>query len=278
MSRNDPKKHIIELPNSKNGERLETLGLSLVYAFYNEEEKRFNLQFDNWLQYGRELNINIVVVDDCAIPPIIDFLTCNMKDKINFNLDFYRIKEDIKWNHPGALNLGILNAPTDWVLFLDSDCFFDPKDLKILMKNLTPNPKYVYYFPRKRVYKDKIMVHRYHRCVALCHKESFKTIGGFDEDFAGGEGYGVFDVDFEIRIVSYPVWNGYWRGYIQDISVYEYMSDVVGKNIQERTNLNFDNFRFNTRLLRKKRNGLIPRNTKHLNFDWEKVASYKRKL
>jgi len=273
LSRRDPRKYPIILPFGK-GPRLKDLGLSLVYTFYNNEEFRLNTQINIWESYSISVKdkLNIVIVDDCARVPIHTLLT----RKIDAKVEFYRIKEDLKWNTPGALNLGILNAPTDWVLWLDSDCFLKNDDMENLMENLSPTFGWIYYFTRKRIYKDRTVDYRYHPCASLCHKESFKTTGGFDEDFVGQRsgGYGVFDKDLELRWVKYT---SQARGYLQDVPVYEMMPDVTGSSIQIRDmnrvmndNRSCGYFDRNVKLMYDKNNGIKLRNRKLLNFEWEK--------
>lgn len=264
MSRRDPRKYPLNLP-SVNGPTLKDLGLTLVYAFYNNEEKRLAIQCAAWNGYPEDIRakLSINLVDDGSKVQL-------MIKPHPLNLSIYRIKEDIKWNTPGALNLGVLEAPTDWVITLDSDCILDNDAITRLMTELSPDPRSVYYFEKtKRIYKDKVVYRRYHPCASLMHKETFKIIGGFDEDFVGARsgGYAVWDRDFEDRITKTT--DKFYRTSIMNVTITEFMPDVTGGTVQP--NNVQDYFDRNLEVMRNKGLGRMPRNRKLLNFEWEKV-------
>lgn len=278
MSRNDSRKYPLYLPHIKPTRRgkfptpLGGLGLSLVYAFYNNEAKRFDLQWENWFKYPKPMRdqLHIVIVDDGAEVPIVNFVRgARRKILSELNIEFYRIKQDLRWNTPGALNLGVLQAPTDWVLTLDSDCIIEYDHMKLLLDTLSPDNRSVFFFERtKRIYKDKIVYRRYHPCAMLMHKQTFKDIGGFDEDFTGERsgGYAVWDRDFECRV---PKFNAY-RSVIMNVDITEYMPDVTGGSIQTNMEAAYDKFETNRILMRDKHLGRKPFNRNLLNFEWVK--------
>jgi len=265
MSRRDPRKYPLTLPNIKSRPTLKELGLTLVYAFYNNEEKRLAIQWHAWKSYPESIleKLHVVLVDDGSKVPL------NIPKPHPLDLSIYRIKEDIKWNTPGALNLGVLQAPTDWVLTLDSDCILDCDAITRLMTDLSPVQNSVYYFERtKRIYQDKVVYRRYHPCASLMYKATFQKIGGFDEDFVGARsgGYAVWDRDFEDRITKTP--DKFHRTSIMNVDITEFMPDVTGGTVQPKDVQ--DKFDINLALMRDKGLGRKPRNRKLLNFKWEK--------
>lgn len=268
----------ITLPNDFDGPTLMELGLSLVHPFYNEEE-RFDIQFQNWKELDEQVKrkLQIVLVDDCSKTPVSDLITRSKQKRIDFNIEGYRVLEDLKWNTPGALNLGIIQAPTDWVLIMDSDCLFKPDMMNKLMSELRPDRKWSYWFTRDRITDDPIKKQRtrFLPCTILFHKDLFKAVDGFDEDFTGAHsgGYGAFDADFSKKMVQ----EGYYRYTITNVVATEYMEDVVGPNIQQKTGVVPDTHHYiNKKIWYSKLDGKTPRNTKHLNFKWEKAFKYER--
>jgi len=254
-------------------ESLFTLGLTIVHPFYNEE-KRLKVQLENWRSYSDKVKdaIYIILADDCSKVPIHTSLE---GEDLDFNLGVYRIKEDLKWNTPGALNLGIKNSKTNWTLIMDSDCLLEKEDIESLL-DLIPNCKFTYRFHRNRISDIPVVKDnkRVLPCSILFNKEAYKTVGGFDEDFTGEKsgGYGFFDNDFSKRLLE----AGYWQGFLTGINVTEYMEDVVGPNIQQKTGVSKHILRTNKKLLYSKISGEIPRNTTHLNFEWEQTFENRR--
>jgi len=246
-------------------------GLTIVHPFYNEEE-RLKIQLKTWKSYSAKVknSLQIILVDDCSKVPVHAAL-----EYIDFNLRVYRIKEDLKWNTPGALNLGIKNSPTNWTLIMDSDCLLKPKDIETLL-HLIPNEKFTYWFHRNRISDIPVVKDnkRVLPCSILFNKEAYETVGGFDEDFTGERsgGYGFFDNDFSKRLLE----AGYWQGFLTGINVTEYMEDMVGPNIQQKTGVDKQVLRTNKKLLYAKISGDVPRNTKHLNFEWKKTFENRR--
>lgn len=257
-----------------SGKSLNELGLTIVHPFYNEK-KRFKIQLRNWRDYENETKdcINIILSDDHSSVPLHTYLE---KRKIDFNLEVHRVKDNLKWSTPGALNLGIKNAKTDWIMIMDSDCLLTPDQIKHLLK-LRPDNGFTYRFNRNRI--SNIPIAKDHKkflpCTILFTREAYDAVGGFDEDFTGSHsgGYGYFDNDFSLRLLE----AGYWQGIMQDVVVTEYLEDIVGPNIQQKTGVKRDEHHgTNKRLWYAKMNGEIPRNRDHLNFKWEKTFEYNR--
>lgn len=266
---------LTNLPGGK-GPSLEELGLTIVHPFYNEKE-RFLVQLENWKAMSDRAKdtVHIVIADDSSNPPVHSFIPEG--SKLDFNLDIYRIEEDLKWNTPGALNLGIVERETEWVLIMDSDCLLQPEELDKLL-TLRPNKDYNYWFERKRITDnpDRVKVTRFLPCSILFHEDAFITVGGFDEDFTGARsgGYGFFDNYFAMRLneTCAP------KRLIKDIFITEYMEDKVGPNIQTRTGVQADtHHRTNKKLMYAKVNGTKKQNFAILRFDWETTFHNERK-
>lgn len=267
--------------------KLRDLKLSIIHPFYNEPI-RLKTHIDTWKTYSQEMldAVTFVLVDDGSSPELL--LWANFYRIKVPHLEVYRIMEDLKWNTPGALNLGIIQAPTDWVLFMDSDCMMDPEDVEKLL-NFEPDPSIAYYFPRNRVSNSDHVrtakADRYLPCAVLIRKDLFYAVGGFDEDFTGSRsgGYAMFDNDFttriteqaDCRILDGTAGNNSRYRVIEDtlvlprIVIQEYMEDKVGPNIQTRDDIRKDDhIDVNKRLWYNKIGGAVPRNTTHLNFEW----------
>jgi len=259
----------VVLPNS-NGPILRDLGLTIVHPFYNEKD-RFDRQFKIWKEYSDEIKraVTFSIVDDFSMPPVHDWLPPSIKKRLDINLVVHRVMDDLKWNTPGALNLGVHTAPTDWVLIMDSDCIMHEEMLRKLLFELSPNEENAYYFMRKRITDDpiKAAVIRPLSCAILINKSLFESVGGFDEDFTGSRsgGYGAFDWDFGNRVFAH-------RRCVVDIIITEYL----GEGVQDRDGINYDLIKINKQLLRAKQRGTKPRNTNRLNFNWEKKVEVNR--
>lgn len=209
---------------------LRAAGLSIVHPVY-DDFSRLPYHYAVWRKYKPEsmARLNIVLVDDHSKHPLMGTLDVTVAE----NLHVYRISDNLKWNTPGALNLGITQAPDEWVLCMDSDCMLFPDMLEKLLDQ-SPDPEKFYYFKRKRICNtsaEKAALDRYLPCAILTTKTAFLKIGGFDEDYTGAYsgGYGFFDTDLENRIKAQRL-----RMQYNDIRITEYMEDIVGPNVHTR--------------------------------------------
>jgi len=241
--------------DKRNGpDKLENTKLTLVHPFYNEQA-RFNRQVEvwrNWSDYVRD-RVNIIIVDDGSPNPVRNYITPEI-DKLlsNFNFSIQRIKKDLKWNTPGALNVGLVEAPTEWVLIMDSDCAFDNENMEKLLK-ADPESFAVYKFPRQRMGRkgDHLDNRRFLPCTMLFHRSLFlDKVGGFDEDYTGeySGGYAFFDTDFDERAYLFKcenpmfIWNS--------VTATEWMPSITKGEIVKRTDKDQN---VNRRLLQDKR-------------------------
>jgi glycosyltransferase involved in cell wall biosynthesis len=147
------------------------------------------------------------------------------------NVELYRIEEDIPWNLPGALNLAISAARTDWVLRTDSDFYFDEENLnKILNTNLDPNKSYFIRYrinvtdnPDAPAERDRHLGNAH-----LIHKRNWIWQGCQDEDFAGG--YDFNDTLFNIKLERS---SQYER--LEHIKITQMLIDVAGHGPKTKT-------------------------------------------
>jgi hypothetical protein len=252
-------------PNHGGDKTLNELGgLSLVHPFWGEA-KRFDIQFENWVKFSKNAKnkLEIIIIDDHGDPPIHTLLTSNKLKYLDFTLLVYRITDDLKWNTPGALNLGFTVASNSWTLIMDSDCMFMP-DVMDNVLDLNPSEGTVYKFDRIRIEKDRTYEKRWLTCTMLMHKRQFWGLNGFDEDFTGAwsGGYGFFDNDFDRRRGGSRNW-----GVVEGIRATEYMHDLVGRVDRDHGK----HHRINRTIMTDKAMDRIPQNNHILNFAWEKV-------
>jgi glycosyltransferase involved in cell wall biosynthesis len=254
--------------------RLQDLGppwFTIVHPFF-DDEKRLDIQLEAWGTYTAQQKdcLEFIISDDHSKVPVHKLL--EGKD-LDVNLRVYRVDEDIRWNTPGALNLGITNSTTHWTMIMDSDCLLEPEQLQILM-DLRPDEKFFYFFDRKRVTKDEEQAKRtrFLPCTILFNRPAFEGVHGFDEDFSGG-GYAYFDSDF-----VHKLWMaGYWVGKLnKQMYVTEYMESEVGPNVQQRTGVTKDNYRVNKHIYYDKKAGRQGRSEDILRFPWSKTFEHRR--
>lgn len=254
--------------------KLREQGLTIVHPFY-DDQPRLEHHLRNWLRYSPEAKdaLNLVLVDDGSKEPLIAWADFNkVVDDIKVkSFSIYRVIQNLKWNTPGALNLGITQAPTEWVLIMDSDCLLQPDDLDRLM-DFEPDPAMFHLFHRNRIsYNDHLLKAKERQplpCSILMTKTAFRELGGFDEDFTGERsgGYGFFDSDFTNRakkarkLAVMP----------DSIVIQEYMEDIVGPNVHTRERVR-NKDKINKKIWYAKIAGEIPRNTELCRFEWKKV-------
>jgi len=244
---------------------LRETGLSIIHPFYNDF-RRLPFHVKNWGSYNPESRskLHFVLVDDYSIRPLIGVIDVSVVE----NLYVYRVMEDLRWNTPGALNLGVMQAPTEWVCIMDSDCMFFPENLEKLL-DFEPEPDKFYYFKRQRIsdtMPEKLLLDRYLPCAILMTKTAFLNIGGFDEDFSGAHsgGYGFFDTDLENRIKVAGL-----RRQVDGVFIHEYMEDIMGPNVHTRERVRNKGL-INKKLYYQKIAGEVPRGGKLCRFRWQR--------
>jgi glycosyltransferase involved in cell wall biosynthesis len=179
--------------------------ISIIIPCYNMPAAAMALHVKQWCEYSPTA-LELVLIDDCSDPPL-------MPPALPIPLKMARITTPIKWNQPGARNLGASLARGEWLLFTDQDHFLmagEARDLIVLEKD----PRLAYTFDRCRLHDDGRMtpVPR-HRGTILIHRDRFNEIGGWDEDFSGH--YGHDDTWFIHRIDEAIIRRSRIRHYVQ---------------------------------------------------------------
>jgi hypothetical protein len=269
-------------------------GVSLIHPYY-KDTRRLELQFGIWKDWSPRVcaNVDITLVDDGSPTPLE--LTPDQKKLVadkGLRIAIFRILKDIRYNTPGALNLGVTVAPKPWVLFMDTDCFFESKYWEMIL-DLKHDDFILSKFNRQRYGTTEtpnvLNNHRFLPCTMLMHKQVFWNTGGFDEDFnfegtAGG--YGLFDTFFD----HCATWKGHWSDseYIDfpagiknprhhvyaDIIAGEWMPSICGDTNAPRGpggTLEAKMVKLGKILYNSKRLREVPRNLQILNFPWKKV-------
>jgi len=253
-------------------------GISLIHPCWNDEE-RLELQFKEWERWSERVcrNVDITLIDDHSDAPVTfseDKLAV-LREK-GISISIYRIIDDLKWNTPGALNLGFTMAPKDWILTMDSDCFFDAENMEKLL-DFKPRDDRLHKFNRKRfgtTEADNWLNNTRHLpCTILLYRDIFTTLNGFDEDFTGERtgGYGFFDTDFDYRANTM----GFPMDIVEGVVAGEWLPSVSGPPVFPgitRGESGHEKFhRINRKLCRQKQMGKVPQGMEILRFEWEKT-------
>jgi glycosyltransferase involved in cell wall biosynthesis len=236
--------------------------LSVISNFYNCPDKVAD-QVERWSQIAPKLlrQIEFILVDDCS-DPVPDV------KKRGLNLRLFRVDTDIAWNQPGARNLGALNARADWGLFFDIDQVLDNDVLGTLLDGLDQlDSKTLYYLKLKEALFDSIenQMADFHINTFLTCLPKFRTMGMYDEDFAGH--YGFDDVFLPV------FWdmNGGKRAVLTNPRFFEKQLDFATTNLDRDLSYNRDLVNRKVAALRQFLPGPIPKPAPLLRFDWHEV-------
>jgi hypothetical protein len=198
--------------------------MTVLYTYFGQKER---------IPQIVEQGINTMIVDDCSKEPLGPIE----------GIQVLRITDDIKWNQPGARNLGFQEL-NGWVVCLDIDHLLT-KDIYDKLISLQKEVGTVYYLGREDIKKS------YN--VYLMHKNDFEKIGGYDEDFCGN--YGYDDIHFYqkcVRFLNVVV--------ISDLKVKVYAKES-SSDLERDSNIN-------SKLYSKKEN---LEETKRIRFKWVRV-------
>jgi len=143
--------------------------ITVLYTYFGQRER---------IQGILEQGLKTVIVDDCSKEPLgpLD------------GVKVVRVTDDIKWNQPGARNLGF-HISDGWILCADIDHLVTKENMEQLEKTELKRGC-VYYLGREDTNSVNIYV---------IHKDDFEKIGGYDEDFCGN--YGYDDIHFYNKCV-----------------------------------------------------------------------------
>lgn len=145
--------------------------ITVLYTYFGQKERISGII---------EQGLNTVIIDDCSHEPLGPIE----------GIKIFRIIDDIKWNQPGARNLGF-HLCDGWVVCADIDHLITKENIEQL-KHINLQKGTIYYLGREDTDSVNIFV---------MHKDDFEIIGGYDEDFSGN--YGYDDIHFYNKCKSF---------------------------------------------------------------------------
>lgn len=231
--------------------------ITITHPIFNPTPEMLATYYQMYKHYrGLLQHFHIIWVDDYSTEPYeipFDY-------PINFTLA--KITEDKAYNIGGAKNLGLHVADTEWVLQTDSDHILTPPMASMVL-SMKKEPGNVYHFKRTRIKNDGSAEARHpHANSYLIRKEDFWTLGGFDEDMSGPNGYG-----FEDALMTTQIKKKMKDNLVQHITLNEYEAfKTAGINRDTRRNLG---------LWRQKESQGDYKNGPVLRFTWE-IADRRR--
>lgn len=199
--------------------------ITVVYTYFGQKERIPGIV---------EQGLNTVIVDDCSPEPLgpID------------GVRVYRVLDDIRWNQPGARNLGF-HVSDGWIINADIDHLVTRSMISEIMKiNLQRGN--VYFLGRE----DNDLIHNFF----LIHKQDFDLMGGWDEDFCGN--YGFDDYYFGVKS----------KMFLNHVYLLDIKSKIFSK---ESSSIGVRDSRVNSLLLQKKLSNFS--HTPRLRFNWVEV-------
>lgn len=153
--------------------------ITLVMPYY-ENHNMLKLHLSHWKKYSNELksSFKIVIVDDGSqIKPAYDLLKIHNS---GMDIDLYRVKHDIPWNHHGARNLGMYYSE-GLCLITDMDHLLTKENANNILRNKW-DKKLVYKPLRK---KPDGSDYKRHPNTYIIDSSIYWKIGGYDETFTG---------------------------------------------------------------------------------------------
>ena len=189
-------------------------------------------------------------------------------DDVPLNFTLLRIKDNIKWNQPGARNLGVSFSKSERIIVSDLDIIFPENLLESL----------IYFIPpRNAIFKFRTFAQmkeiQPHFNVFFMYKDVFDKTNGVDEEFCGH--YGHDDTHF------------YFLHKALGTKFYRYsVSNIVHKEHKEveatQHNKLIRDTTHNEAILRRKLDviesedgdPMSTRSDLYLNFDWEFVKEH----
>lgn len=185
------------------------------YYLNQDRSETVTALLEAYAAYAPDLldRIHFVVVDDASplriTPPRLDL-----------NLTWLRIREDIRWNQGGARNLGVTYAKSDNILLTDLDLHFPESTLRALVE-AAPCGKNIYKFMEKDRASGKL--HKGHPNTFFLSRARFLRFYGYDEEFTGN--YGAED----FRFVKFQKAQGSRQKYFDTRHTYSVRTEIDRK-------------------------------------------------
>ena len=159
--------------------------ISIISHFYNHPGM-VEQQVEHWKRIDPKIlpYLEFILVDDCSED------RPNLT-RGNLNLRLFRVVTDIPWNQAGARNLAAFHAAGEWGLFFDIDQQINVDNLVVLLGNVGQfDKKTMYYLRANGIYDSINDAHlSNHPNTYFVNMSRFRSMGMFDEDFAGHYGY-----------------------------------------------------------------------------------------
>lgn len=158
--------------------------LTIVMAVYGQP-RMLEKWWETILSYPDRVlhRLRFIIVDDCGDPIAWPSkMVC-----IEAAISVYRVGKDIPWNQPGARNLGMQQAKTDWCLMLDPDMVLKPEQAQLALDAIEAMKQGQLVKLRLRYTNgvfDDSSPNAY-----LIHRKDFEAVKGYSESYAGHKGW-----------------------------------------------------------------------------------------
>ena len=168
---------------------------NIIFTYYGQIDHLVNqCKFFSRQSSKFKTNFNVTFINDGYYDSgLFEDVIKSFEDQ--FNVEGYRVTEDIGFNSHGCRNLGMLRSNYHWNLMVDIDCYLTDTIIEgIINKELDNNKFYVFKVDveidkekKKYDYYDpkEILKTIAHPNIFLINKPCFWTSGGYDIEFTG---------------------------------------------------------------------------------------------
>lgn len=160
--------------------------MKTLATYYCEQPQMLEDQIECWLGYPADVlsGLEIVVVDDCSqCRPAADVLRGT-----GLPVRVFRLLAAVPWNFPGVRNLAVDRARGEDVFMFDIDHLVPATTAAHFIA--TPVAAQTFVVARRLEGGAAISAHEH--CQAVRREDFADIIGGYDEDWSGYNGDGVF--------------------------------------------------------------------------------------
>ncbi|WP_405569739.1 glycosyltransferase [Winogradskyella sp. Asnod2-B02-A] len=181
--------------------------ITYIYPFRNREVERVKKSLDSLVEQN-DKELEVVFVDYGSTPETASEVK-NLLHNYPFVKYIYSYSAGKPWNRSKALNIGIIEAQTDYVLSADIDMIFHATYNGVLKSLRAPNKVTFFkvgYLSKNETYQNKELVpesysNKRAKGISLYPKKALVEINGFDEFF---NCWGSEDED----VISRLIFNG----------------------------------------------------------------------